>query len=1261
LLLEELGEIMKLLKSALLFGLTLAISFCAFTPIANADDTDIYTGTNVAKGASNILLSIDTSGSMLLHVVDLNAVTIGADSSLENHPEYDSSIIYDNRTDPNVDSDGCYDNYLYAPFSSIFPYVQYGNTRSYYKCSRDTDFGTPTLPEEYGLRLTASGGLYNNAVDIGLITCPAALQAFAQQGYFRDTNFVCADTRFRYTTYYTGRFLDFVRKQTNLQGEPIDTTGNTIPWSNFFVQNRLDVVKDVVNDIIDNDIGNNINIGIMRFSQDNIGGYISQPTLPLLNTDGTNNSSIQLLLSQTINEFTPSGLTPLQESFYEGSLYMRGLPAKFGLNSSVASSINNGQYISPITHACQKSAIILLTDGSPSADNTDTPTLILNEYLNNAANFINDDSIADGNCVAGGGGPCMDELAQVLSEIDIVPDDTGLIGPNGTKLTSDLGIKQTATVHTVGFFNNNTLLRRTADAGDGLTVSTSDPDELKQFFRDAIGEVLKDASSFTSPSISVNNFNRLANLDDLYFTLFEPSTNPLWEGNLKKYRLENGEIVDVNNQRAIDPITNKFYIDSRSYWMPDADLDDGNKVGVGGFASRLQGIRSVYSNLNGTGNLATASNEINTSNIAASDFSSSTTSNDAQLYIDWLNGIKYDPITGNNVVLKNIGDTLHTTPQVISYNFTGTTAVDQSDIEQVLFFGTNAGFLHGIDVNPNPIGSMEHFAFFPKELLNRVPDYYSNNPANAGLDKLYGLDGPISYWIENDNGNGIVDRHLNEKVHLYVTMRRGGRSVYAFDITDFNNPILEWVIDPTTPGFSEMGQSWSIVTPAKIHYGTGTKSVLIFGGGYDADTDTFTSRTANSMGRAIYIVNADGANAGELLWKADVTTHTRMDYSIPANLSLVDINADGVTDRLYFGDMGGQLWRFDMRSSAVVGNNNLLNITGDVIADLAGSRRTDARLFYNQANVALVRDDAFGNYLAISIGSGKRADPRSTSAADKFYMIKDPYIIQPKLDSNATPVYTYDGTSIIYDDGRSVKDITNNVNPTINDIGQFGWSLTLPDDGEKVLSPAFVADFKVFFTSYIPDASNLALDSSTLCTAPPTIGGGRLYAVSLLNGKPVSKLTGTNDLSIEFDENDPVTADDRSFDLNTPGIPAAPQLIFSESETNNTTPTASDSDNDGIFDVVDVDYTGGEDKDGDGQDDYIQSLDTDGDSIADYMDVDQTGGTDSNNNGIDDSFENTTNPTGGCNGVTDTTLVVGTNTFIPPICNEPVKSYWQRY
>ena len=60
---------------------------------------------------------------------------------------------------------------------------------------------------------------------------------------------------------------------------------------------------------------------------------------------------------------------------------------------------------------------------------------------------------------------------------------------------------------------------------------------------------------FTAPAVSVNSFNRTRNLNDLYITVFEPSSTEHWPGNLKKYELSPADaaIVDSRGDPAVDP------------------------------------------------------------------------------------------------------------------------------------------------------------------------------------------------------------------------------------------------------------------------------------------------------------------------------------------------------------------------------------------------------------------------------------------------------------------------------------------------------------------------------------------------------------------------------------------------------------------------------------------------------------------------------------------------------------------------------------
>ena len=96
--------------------------------------------------------------------------------------------------------------------------------------------------------------------------------------------------------------------------------------------------------------------------------------------------------------------------------------------------------------------------------------------------------------------------------------------------------------------------------------------------------------------------------------------------------------------------------------------------------------------------------------------------------------------------------------------------------------------------------------------------------------------------------------------------------------------------------------------------------MLIFGGGYDTNQDDDPAlatrpRRVDNVGRGIFVVDVE---SGDLIWSVSPSdgpaNHTKLDemqYSIPSDLRVIDLDLDGNVDQMYVGDMGGQIWRFD--------------------------------------------------------------------------------------------------------------------------------------------------------------------------------------------------------------------------------------------------------------------------------------------------------------------------------------------------------------
>ena len=119
-----------------------------------------------------------------------------------------------------------------------------------------------------------------------------------------------------------------------------------------------------------------------------------------------------------------------------------------------------------------------------------------------------------------------------------------------------------------------------------------------------------------------------------------------------------------------------------------------------------------------------------------------------------------------------------------------------------------------------------------------------------------------------------------------------------------------------------------------------------------------------------------------------------MDRAIPNQVRVIDLNGDGLADRMYASDLGGQIWRFDVSNGQSA--NSL--IAGGVIAQLGADgvrhyavRGADAPLL--QCARRLAGNGSFSNrnvIMAISIGSGYRAHPFDDSASDQILFYPGP-------------------------------------------------------------------------------------------------------------------------------------------------------------------------------------------------------------------------------------------------------------------------------
>ena len=867
-------------------------------------------------------------------------------------------------------------------------------------------------------------------------------------------------------------------------------------------------------------------------------------------------------------------------------------------------------YISPFAIAeCQSNYMIFLSDGAPTANN-EAPGLI--------ADLVPDLGSSD-DCVANSknnSGKCAIDLLEFLAEEDQSALDgdqlikTYTIGFNtwegefeedgeGNPLLDGDG-------NPIKVLSNTELfMQELAVAGGGTFQSADTAAELTETFQAIVQEIFSDVSSFAAPSLTVNAFNKLFHRNEVYFSLFEPNRNVRWDGNIKKYKICDGsdntcalgEIIDADDLPAIDA-SGVIDTSARSIWTPSGE-SDGPRIIEGGVGIHFPdpSLRKIYSYPH-----ATAPDPTNPVDLGESDyllttsvtskglydellgFADGDTSTDLDNLIRWILGFDTEDEDNDGSVVDSrwlINDPLHGSPLALTYGcddgVPGVPCPDTGDnaIVKILVAGNDGSIrmFNGSnqdEVEGAPAGGVEEWAFFPQQLLINQATLKNNGEG----EHIYGVDSTPTIIQFDENADGIIDPATGEYVRAYFTMRRGGNSIFALDVTPDQDggltdqstggitPKYLWRIDGQSslaPDFTNMGQTWSQPKPAFVRVpasGNGNselKAVLIFGGGYDpAQDDGFG---VSNIGNSIFIIDAD---TGERVWWAsnEIVTDGNgehpnleldaMDFPIPSDIALLDTTGDGATNRLYVGDLGGQVWRIDLDDQLGGPSNgnaeNIDNTSGARLAVLANhdgdpTDLEDNRKFFYAPDVIQVADTVFAgqDYDLVSLVSGDRANPLEEDVLNRAYGLRDFLISEPLTETGVYPLTDAVGDDDIYDataDLIQVGDEDEQAAAKAALIASSGWLIDLVDDGvkngEKGLSSPIVLAGKLFFTTFLPGDHDP-------CSA--TLGVGRLYGLDAITAGALFEdwLEGGNDGELE--------KGDRVYALGG-GIPSSAVPIF---------------------------------------------------------------------------------------------------------------------
>ncbi|BEP49020.1 MULTISPECIES: pilus assembly protein [Variovorax] len=792
--------------------------------------------------------------------------------------------------------------------------------------------------------------------------------------------------------------------------------------------------------------------------------------------------------------------------------------AIYALPGNPLTAVDSNTYIGPNTANCIGTYVIYISNGAAQDNNSDTTTST--------------------DALRAAGGTTTAITLNPSGSQDNVADEWARF------LQSRMGVKvytvEAATASGGQGPGWTALLKSMSKQSNGEYYDISTNPNLGKALSDALDDIFSKIQSvnsvFSSVSLPVSVNTQGTYLNQVFVGMFRPddSAYPRWNGNLKQYKLgvdgSNQLILqDASGANAINNQTGFIAPCARSFWTPTSrntywsfnpsgdcissdttidlrasDSPDGNVVEKGAQAYMLRQVatadRNVMTCAPGACSALTTFADGN-AGITSTALGAQTTTERTAL-INWLRGLDNkgderkdttgNPLTSTTAMRPSVhGDVVHSRPVAINYG-----SDDLANAQVVVFYGANDGVLRAVNGNQaTSIGSAapgsELWSFVPPEFYGSIKRLYDNTtrinfpgiPVSVGATapKPYGMDGPMAAYRQGTSA------------WLYASMRRGGRLIYAFDVSNPASPVLKWRrgcpnqdndtgCDSGANDMSGIGQTWSAPKIVKASgYGAGNTPMVMFGGGYDKCEDVDTTTPASACGSAtkgnkIYVLDA---STGDVLKTFDTVR------AVSGEVTIVN-DSTGLAKFAYAADLGGNVYRITIGSGAPA-SWSMVKIASLGCSDTVTACTPNRKFMFGPD---VVEDN--GMYVLL-LGSGDREKPlRSYAAAlsvsNRFYMLVDKPSDTAWLTAEASHC---DGNSLLCH--NSLFAITGTTAPSATELAaKKGWYLALAA-GEQVVTSSVTAYGNTTFNTHTPT------DPAVSQSCRSNLGTANVYNLSYLD------------------------------------------------------------------------------------------------------------------------------------------------------------------
>ncbi|MCU0091580.1 PilC/PilY family type IV pilus protein [Pseudomonas koreensis] len=625
---------------------------------------------------------------------------------------------------------------------------------------------------------------------------------------------------------------------------------------------RINVARNVSTALVTSN--RNLRMGLATFNpatsnNPGNGGFIARSISDLSPVSGSvtqaqADTNYNALIS-SINGLSAVANTPLAETYYEITRYMRGMAPYYNSTPST--------YTSPIQYRCQKNYGVVITDGLPTYDRTFPSNDPLGgsrlpnwDGINNDGNNLNGDGEGDT--------LYLDDIAKFAFDIDMRSTGTDAAGKSWNAVDFP---RQNMNTYTVGFTASNDMLSDAADYGQGRYYQATDSAGLNAALSSALSDITSKAGSGGS---GVASGTTLASGTSYFQTSYDPKD---WRGTIKSFGFNSAGAVNT----------------SAVLWTTDTAIVPGATA-------------PTYQSWNSLSNAAVTLAYGNFSPAQQTVLSQGLPTGISGIdLVEWSKGTNKAGLKVRSVLLGDVINSplvLASPTEKTASDLAGDTTYSTylttkaSNMNASLVVNANDGFVSVI----NSANGTRRYAYMPSSVLPSLRLIADPNYVN-GVSHKFLVDGQI----------GVFDAQFGTawKTLAIGGTGAGGKTFYGlqlFDASAGNVIRALWEVSApasasTSNAFNDLGYAYARPEVARLADG---RWAAFIANGYGS----------NSGVAALYVLDVrDGSLIKKIVIDSTETTNGLSSVKLR-------VNSQNVVQAAYGGDLKGRLWKFDLSATS---------------------------------------------------------------------------------------------------------------------------------------------------------------------------------------------------------------------------------------------------------------------------------------------------------------------------------------------------------